>query len=51
MIVIEKWQSSVDGGGQADTLLTDLSKTFDCIDHKLLIEKLYDYCFDKNSLY
>ena len=28
----EKWQMSVDGGGQAGVLLTDLSKTFDCID-------------------
>ena len=31
-------------------LPTDLSKTFDCIDHELLRAKLYAYCFDKKSL-
>ena len=49
--IIEKWRRSVDGGGQAGALLTDLSKVFDCIDHELLIAKLYAYSFDKNSLY
>ena len=50
--MIEKWRKSVDGGGQAGALLTDLSKAFDHeLDHELLIAKLYAYCFDKNSLY
>ena len=49
--MIEKWRSSVDGGGQAGALLTDLSKAFDCMDHELLIAKHYAYGFDKNSLY
>ena len=49
--MIEKWRRSVDGGGEAGAFLTDLSKAFDCIDHKLLIVKVYAYSFDKNSLF
>ena len=49
--MIEKWRSSVDRGGQAGALLTDLSKAFHCIDHELLVAKLYAYGFDKNYLY
>ena len=33
------------------SLLTDLSKRFDCVDHELLLTKLYAYSVDKNSLY
>ena len=47
--MIEKWQRSLDSGGQSATVLTDLSKAFDCIDHELLIAKLNAYGFDNLS--
>ena len=40
MTMIEKWYKSLDTWGHAGELLTDLSKAFACIDHKLLIAKL-----------
>ena len=46
-----KMGRSIDGGGQADALLTDLSKAFDCLGNELLIAKLYAYGFDAFSLY
>ena len=46
----EKWRQSVDSGGQAAAVLTDLLKAFDCIDHELLIAKLNTYGFDNSSL-
>ena len=49
--LLPKWRRSVDGSGQAGALLTDLSKALDWTDYKLLIEKLYKYGFDKNSLF
>ena len=48
--MIEKWRQSLDNGGHAGALLTDLSKAFDCIDHDLLIAKLNAYGLDSNSL-
>ena len=41
MAMIEKWRKFLDIGGHAGALLTDLSKVFDCMDHELLIAKLY----------
>ena len=40
----------IDNGGVSGTLLTDLSKVFDCILHDLFIGKLAAYGFDYNSL-
>ena len=50
MAVIEKWRKFLDIGGHAGALLTDLSKTFDCIDHESMITKPLSYGFDTNAL-
>ena len=43
LVILENFKKSVDDGNKFEALLTDLSKAFDCIDHKLLIAKLF--CF------
>ena len=48
--MIEKWKESVDNGGAFGALMTNLSKTFDCLHHELLIAKLDAYSFDIKSL-
>ena len=40
----------MDKGNEFGALLTDLSKAFDCIDHKLLIAKLFWYGVSPSSL-
>ena len=50
IVMIGKWHQSLDSGGQAAAVLTDLSKTFDCIGHESLIDKFNAYGFDNSSL-
>ena len=39
--MIERFKEAIDRGN--DALLSDISKAFDCIKHRLLIAKLYNY--------
>ena len=50
LVMLEKFKESVDKGNEFGALLTDLSKAFDCIDHKLLIAKLCWYGVSSSSL-
>ena len=43
--MLEKWKRSADNGKAFGALLTDLSKTCDCIYHELLIAKINAYGF------
>ena len=43
IVMLEKFKESVDKGNKFGAGLTDLSKVFDCIDHKMLIAKLFWY--------
>ena len=43
LVILEKFKEVIDRGNQFGTLLTDLSKAFDCTDHKLLVAKLSEY--------
>ena len=48
--MIEKAKKILDKAGTFGSLLTDLSKAFDCMTRDLLIVKLYALNFDMNAL-
>ena len=41
LTTLQEWERSIDNSIMFGALLTDLSKGFDCLDHKLLIAKLW----------
>ena len=50
--LFQKWQKELDldSSGIAGTILMNLSKTYDCLPHDLIIAKLEAYGLDMNSL-
>ena len=41
----ERGRKTVDEAGETRVVLTELSRTFDCIDHNFLIANLNEYVF------
>ena len=48
--LLQSWQKELDEKGMVATVLMDLSNTYDCIPHNLLIAKLSAYGIDSMGL-
>ena len=48
--MLEKWKASLDKGDYVGIIFMDLSKTFDTINHDLLLAKLKAHRFSHNGL-
>ena len=48
--LVEACKKAMDNKGVAGAVLTDISKAFDCLNHKLLNSKLNAYGFSKSAL-
>ena len=49
-MMLETWKEVADNNTAFGALLMDLSKTFDCLSHNLLVAKLHAYGLDLASL-
>ena len=50
IVMVETWKRALDMNNAAGSILTDLSKAFDCLSHELLIAKLEAYGFGNTAL-
>ena len=50
LILVENWTKNLDNKGFGGAILMDLSKTFDTLNHDLLITKLHAYGFQHDAL-
>ena len=48
--LLQKWQKCLDNKRIVGTVLIDLSKAYDCIQHDLLLAKLEAYGFSKRAI-